>query len=87
MNNFIFGILFVCVILPLIEDIMTLIASLTEYVNAAIVAKTRKDFGELFEQQEKSEENNNFPIGFATDAVGFDTQEEPSEYEEEQDDE
>ena len=76
---FILGIIFISFIVPLIENLLTIIATVTQYISyiyAAKIYKIKQQLG-LTEQQEQKKN----PIGFQTSAIGFSCQQ---EYEQEE---
>lgn len=85
---FILGIVFIYVFIPIVDNLLTIFSTWTEYISYIYAAKVYKIKQELNMQQEEEEESHN-PIGFATEAIGFSTEEmmDPEQEELQQDDE
>lgn len=82
---FILGIVFIYVIIPIVDNLLTIFSTWTEYISYIYAAKVFKIKQELNIEEEEEEQHHN-PIGFATDAIGFSTEEDYETQEEEQDD-
>ena len=76
---FISGIIFISLIIPLIENIVSILSTITEYVTYIYAAKIFKIKQQLNLDQEEQHKN---PIGFQTEAIGFYHSQEQTEEEE-----
>lgn len=80
---FILGMLFIYIFIPLVDNLLSIISTQTQYINfkyAAKCVKLKKEYGIEVEEEEQSSN----PIGFVfTDAIG--TSEEPEVQTEEED--
>lgn len=67
---FIFGIVFIYIFIPIIDNLLTIFSTWTEYISYKFAAKVYKIKQELNIQDDSDEDKSN-PIGFATDCIGF----------------
>lgn len=68
MIEFIFGIVFILVVVPILQDIASIAGTVTELITYQLAEKIHKiqeRIGEL-----DDEEDNKNPIGFQTDLIG-----------------
>lgn len=83
---FILGIVFVTIVLPIMDNLITIIATYTEYIGYIIAAKTYKIKKELEINQDQKEDQHNI-IGFSTDVVGFNIPNQEQEFDNDDNDE
>lgn len=80
--SFVFGILFGVLILPVIEGLISVISQRMQvsiYKMEVSIAKCKAEIQKLIQDQSEEEESN--PIGFQTQAIGYELQpEEEEEY-------
>ena len=69
MKKFILGMLFTLLALPLIDDIVTILANKTQLYSYQIAKKINDIKKQIDDNMNLQEENN--PIGFSTSCVGF----------------
>lgn len=77
MKNFCRGIIFITILIPLLENLLNIIAQLTEYFCTKIASKTYNIRKGIQEEEEEPQK---------TFAIGFHAPIEAEEYEEEDDD-
>ena len=81
--SFIFGILFGVLIFPVIEGLVSVISQRMQvsiYKMELSIAKNKAEIQKLIQDQSEEEEESN-PIGFQTQAIGYELQpEEEEEY-------
>ncbi len=70
MSYFIFGILLIYLFLPALENISSILNTATQYILYKISKKTY-DIKLQMQQSIPEEKSSNYPIGFATQAIGF----------------
>lgn len=79
---FILGIVFIYIFIPIIDNLLTIFSTWTEYISYKLAAKVYKIKQQLNISNEQEEEKSN-PIGFTTDCVGFQVENLTEEQEEE----
>lgn len=79
---FILGIVFIYIFIPVIDNLLTIFSTWAEYISYKFAAKVYKIKQQLNITEDQEEEKSN-PIGFATDCIGFQT-EDPVEIEQEE---
>ncbi len=79
---FILGILFIFVCIPLLQNFLSIVESLTQYI-VYIFALKIYNIKKQYTQEQQQGEEEKIPMGFHTEAIGFIA--EPEEEEEQED--
>ena len=68
---FILGIVFIYIFIPIVDNLLTVFSTFTEYLCYKFALKIYKIKKELNITDDEEEEKTINPIGFSTDCIGF----------------
>ena len=83
LSYFILGALFLFVGVPLLQSILSIINAWSEYRVYNFAFKVYKIKQQMYDDQDKQQDNKKIPMGFQTDAIGISI-EDPEEFQEEE---